>query len=180
MQKQPGIRIGISRCLLGEEVRFDGGHKRDSYIVEVLGKDFEWVPVCPEVEIGLGTPRESIQLVQTQMGIRLRGTQSKNDITEVMQDYAKQKILELERVAIHGFIFKKGSPSCGMKTVEIYDESGTAIGQGSGMFADLLIQCFPSLPVVDEEGLRNPAIREDFLRRVLRYFEKRGLEAHDP
>src|SRR5258705_4669613 len=104
MQKQPGIRIGISRCLLGEEVRYDGGHKRDPYIVDVLGKVFEWVPVCPEVEIGLGTPRESIQLVQTQMGIRLCGTQSKSDITEVMQDYAKQKILELERVAIHGLI----------------------------------------------------------------------------
>jgi uncharacterized protein YbbK (DUF523 family) len=174
MQKHPGIRIGISRCLLGEEVRYDGGHKRDPYIVDVLGKDFEWVPICPEVEIGLGTPRESIQLVQTQMGIRLRGTQSKNDITEMMQDYAKQKIPELERAAIHGFIFKKGSPSCGMKTVEICDESGTAIGQGSGMFTDLLMQCFPSLPVVEEEGLKDPKIREDFLRRVLQYFENVG------
>jgi uncharacterized protein YbbK (DUF523 family) len=179
MQKQPGMRIGISRCLLGEEVRYDGGHKRDPYIVEVLGKDFEWVPVCPEVEIGLGTPRESIQLVQTQMGIRLRGTQSKNDITEMMHGYAKQKIVELERAAIHGFIFKKASPSCGMKSAEICDESGTAIGQRSGMFADLLMQYFPSLPVVDEEGLSDPVIREDFLRRVLQHFEN-GLEAHDP
>jgi uncharacterized protein YbbK (DUF523 family) len=174
MQTHSRIRIGISRCLLGEEVRYDGGHKRDSYIVDVLGKDFEWVPVCPEVEIGLGTPRESIQLVQTLMGIRLRGIESKNDVTEMMHGYAEKKNLELEKAAIHGFIFKKGSPSCGIKTVEICDESGATISQGNGMFADLLMKCFPSLPIVDEEGLRDLVVREEFLRRVLRYFEDVG------
>jgi len=170
MQQQPAIRIGISKCLLGEEVRFDGGHKRDPYVMEILGRFFTWIPVCPEVEIGLGTPRESIQLVETEEGIRLRGTRSKNDVTERMQDYAGKKVRELGHAALHGFIFKKDSPSCGMQRVRIYNEEGNVKGKGTGMFADVMIRQNPLLPAEEEGRLNDLAIRENFVERVFSYY----------
>ena len=169
------IRIGISACLLGQEVRFDGGHKRDAFLTDTLGPQVEWVPVCPEVEIGLGVPREPLQLVRAaDNAIRMITTSTGVDHTETMSRWASTRLEELAREDLCGYVLKKDSPSCGMEYVKTYSSSGTAERNGRGLFAAALMRRFPSLPVEDEGRLADPSIREGFIDRVFAYARQKG------
>jgi uncharacterized protein YbgA (DUF1722 family)/uncharacterized protein YbbK (DUF523 family) len=174
---QPGdpIRIGISACLLGEKVRFDGGHKRDSFLVDTFGRFVEWVPVCPEVELGLGTPREALRLVRRDDVIRMVNTKSGRDISDAMRAYARDRVEALGRERLAGYVLKKDSPSCGMERVKIYAESGMPERQGRGLFAEALIARFPHLPVEEEGRLSDPRLRDNFVERVFAWVRLRTL-----
>ena len=176
----PPIRIGISSCLLGEKVRFDGGHKRDPYIVSSLGQFFQWVPVCPEMDLGLGTPRESLRLVGTPEAPHLVATRSQQDYTEAMQRYAASRLTALARLDLHGYILKKDSPSCGMERVRVYSQDGAAPRQGRGLFATTLMQRLPLLPVEEEGRLQDMRLRENFMTRVFAYHRWSQFIARQP
>ena len=163
------LRVGISRCLLGEEVRFDGGHKRDTFLTEVLGRYVEWVPVCPEVEAGLGTPREAMRLVGDPQDPRLVTIKSGTDHTRALETMTKNRIEELKELDLSGYVFKKGSPSCGIERVRIYNEHGRPSRNGVGLFARAFIEQFPLIPVEEEGRLCDPTLRENFIERVFCY-----------
>ena len=163
------IRIGISRCLLGEEVRYDGGHKHDPFITKVLGKHFTWVPVCPEMEIGLGSPRESMKLLEQNGNVHLVTNKTGRDFTVEMNRYASRRTQELSKESLHGFILKKDSPSCGIFRVKLHQTNGSFQKQGIGLFANALLIKFPDLPVEEEGRLSDPLIRENFIERVFAY-----------
>jgi uncharacterized protein YbgA (DUF1722 family)/uncharacterized protein YbbK (DUF523 family) len=176
----PPIRIGISSCLLGEKVRYDGGHKRDPFIVETLGQFFQWVPVCPEMELGLGTPRESLHLVGDLAAPRFVTVRSQRDHTAAMQQYAEERLAALATLGLHGYILKRGSPSCGMERVRVYSQTGTPPRHGRGLFAQALMQRFPLLPVEEEGRLHDMGLRENFIERVFVYFRWGVLLASSP
>ncbi len=163
------LRLGISRCLLGEEVRFDGGHKRDNFLTEVLGRYVEWVPVCPEVEAGLGTPREAMRLVGDPHHPRLVTIKSGTDHTRAVERMTAHRIAELEELDLSGYVFKKDSPSCGIARVRIYNEHGMPGRNGVGLFARAFIEQFPLIPVEEEGRLCDPTLRENFIERVFCY-----------
>ncbi|MEM7232119.1 MAG: DUF523 and DUF1722 domain-containing protein [Planctomycetota bacterium] len=167
--RQDEIRIGISGCLLGQNVRFDGGHKRDHYIDETLRPFVKFVPVCPEVEIGMGTPRESIRLDRVDGEIRLRGPRSGEDYTEKMSSYAEKKSIALRTEGLSGFVLKRGSPSCGLYRVRVYDHNGVPSKSGRGVFAEALARSNPALPVEEEGRLNDPRIRDNFFEQVFAY-----------
>jgi uncharacterized protein YbgA (DUF1722 family)/uncharacterized protein YbbK (DUF523 family) len=152
--------------LLGEEVRYDGGHKHDSLITETLGRYFEWVPVCPEVEIGLGTPRESLRLIGRVDAPKLIAVMTGTDHTRAMQRYVSQRVKRLARLGLHGYLLKKDSPSCGMERVRVYSGKGPPRRSGRGLFADTLMKHLPTLPVEEEGRLRDPVLRENFIERL--------------
>jgi uncharacterized protein YbgA (DUF1722 family)/uncharacterized protein YbbK (DUF523 family) len=160
------IKLGISACLLGEEVRFDGGHKLDRFITETLGKFVDFVPVCPEVECGLGIPREAMHLVAAPDGPRLVTVRTGVDHTERLLAWARKRVGELEREELCGFIFKSDSPSSGMERVKIYSGKGMAAKTGVGLFAREFMHHFPLLPVEEEGRLHDPGLRENFLERL--------------
>ncbi|HYN21288.1 MAG TPA: DUF523 domain-containing protein [Thermoanaerobaculia bacterium] len=167
MSEEPRLRIGVSSCLLGEEVRYDGGHKREAVLVEVLGREVEWVPVCPEVEIGLGTPRPPMNLVRIGGETRLITAETGADHTAAMRSYAERRVEELAGERLAGYIFKKDSPSCGLDRVKLYPAAGgDPTREARGLFAEALVRRFPDLPVEEEDGLRDPVRRERFLSRV--------------
>lgn len=175
-EAQPSrLRIGISACLLGDEVRFDGGHKRDSFLVDTLGPFVEWVRVCPEVEMGLGTPRETLRLTRTADGVRMLTTRTAVDHTEGMRRWARRKVHEILREDLSGYVLKKDSPSCGMERVKVYSEQGMPERAGRGVFADVLLEKFPTLPVEEEGRLSDPRLRENFIERVFAYRRLRDL-----
>jgi uncharacterized protein YbgA (DUF1722 family)/uncharacterized protein YbbK (DUF523 family) len=159
-------RIGISSCLLGQRVRYDGGHKLDSYLVETFGQFVEWVPVCPEVECGLPVPREAMHLEGDPQAPRLVTIRTRIDYTERMLRWAQKRLRELEAQDLCGFVFKANSPSSGMERVRIYDEAGTPRKVGVGLFARAFIEHFPLLPVEDEGRLHDSDLRENFVERV--------------
>lgn len=163
------LRLGISRCLLGEEVRFDGGHRRDNFLTEVLGCYVEWVPVCPEVEAGLGTPREPMRLVGDPQGLRLMTIKSGIEHTRALKTMTTHRIEELKSLDLSGYVFKKGSPSCGVERVPIYNAHGVPSRQGVGLFAKAFIEQFPLIPVEEEGRLCDPTLRENFIERVFSY-----------
>ncbi len=169
MASSPSIRLGISRCLLGDEVRFDGGHRRDNYLTDLLGRYVEWVPVCPEVEAGLGTPRDAMRLVGDPLHPRLVTIESGIDHTKALAKISVQRIRELKRLDLSGYVFKKNSPSCGIEQVRIYSEHGKQSGNGIGLFARSFIEQFPLIPVEDEGRLCEPSIRENFIERIFCY-----------
>lgn len=160
------IKIGISTCLLGEKVRYDGGHKLDKYLTGTLGEYFDYVPVCPEFELGLGVPRESLRLVGDPDNPRLVTTRTKQDITAKMASWARKRVRELEREDLCGYIFRSRSPSSGMWRVKVYDERGMPAGSGSGIFAKAFAEHFPTLPVEEDGRMHDPALRENFIERV--------------
>jgi uncharacterized protein YbgA (DUF1722 family)/uncharacterized protein YbbK (DUF523 family) len=168
------IRIGISSCLLGEEVRYDGGHQRDSYITGTLGRYFSFVPVCPEMEIGLGAPRETLRLVGAPDGPRMVGTASGADHTERMNAFARARVQTLAGAGLSGYIFKRASPSCGMERVKVYGASGAPTPSGTGLFARVLLDELPLLPAEEEGRLGDPHLRDNFITRV---FTHRRLQA---
>jgi uncharacterized protein YbgA (DUF1722 family)/uncharacterized protein YbbK (DUF523 family) len=163
------VRIGISSCLLGEHVRFDGNHKRDAFLVEVFGRHVTWVPVCPEVEMGLGVPRETMRLEQHGPEIRLVTPKTGADHTDRLRTFAAQRLTALGRERLCGYILKKDSPSCGMERVRLYSSTGVPDRSGQGLFAAALMQRFPHLPVEEEGRLQDPRLRENFVARVFAY-----------
>jgi uncharacterized protein YbgA (DUF1722 family)/uncharacterized protein YbbK (DUF523 family) len=169
------IRIGISACLLGEKVRYDGGHKRDNYLVETFGRYVEWVPVCPEVEMGLGTPRDTLRLVRIANDVHMIMPKTGVDHTDAMRAYAARRIRELAVEDLCGYILKKGSPSCGMERVRLFDAHGVPAKSGRGLFAEALLRHFPHLPVEEEGRLSDPCLRENFIERVFAYARLRLL-----
>ncbi|HLZ33790.1 MAG TPA: DUF523 and DUF1722 domain-containing protein [Nitrospira sp.] len=163
------LRLGISRCLLGDEVRFDGGHKRDRFLTDVFGRYVEWVPVCPEVEAGLGTPREAMRLVGDARHPRLVTIKSGNDHTGALELMTGKRIEELGKLDLSGYVFKKDSPSCGVERVRIYNEHGMPSRNGAGLFARAFIEQFPLIPVEEEGRLCDPPLRENYIERVFCY-----------
>jgi len=160
------IRLGISTCLLGENVRYDGGHKLDRFLTDTLGQYVEYVPVCPEVECGLPVPRESMHLEGDPESPRLVTLRTKQDMTERMVGWAKKRVVELEKEGLCGFIFKSDSPSSGMERVRVYNEKGMPVKKGVGMFAGIFMEHYPLLPVEDEGRLHDPKLRENFVERI--------------
>jgi len=163
------IRVGVSTCLLGENVRYDGGHKHDAYVADLLGSYVTFVPVCPEVEMGLGTPREAIRLVRRDGALRLLGRQSGDDHTDAMARYAIRRLADLEKADLSGYILKRGSPSCGMERVHVRDARGFPLPSGRGLFAEALLQRFPLLPVEEEGRLQDAGLRESFVERIFAF-----------
>lgn len=173
------IKIGISSCLLGEQVRYDAGHKLDRYITDTLGQYFEWVPVCPEVEYGLPVPREPMRLVGDPDFPRLKMIRTGVDHTGGMLKWADKKLKEIEKDELCGFIFKSRSPSSGIGGVKVYTPSGMPSRRGIGLFGGAFMQEFPAIPVIDDGRLHDPGLRENFIERVFVYwrwreFIKRG------
>jgi len=174
------IRLGISSCLLGAKVRFDGGHKRDRYLTDVLGEWFKWVPVCPELEIGLGVPRPTIRLVQGEVHPRLIEPKSGEDLTERMEAYSEKKVDELMAKDLDGYILKRASPTCGMERVKVYTAAGMPVTNDAGVFARILLEKWPNLPVEEEGRLNDAHLRERFIEHVFcrhrwRTLVRRGL-----
>ena len=168
------IRLGISSCLLGQKVRFDGSHKLDRFLTETLGRYVDYVPVCPEVEIGLPTPRETLRLVGDEENQRLVFSKSGEDITERMTAWAKQRVAQLEKEDLSGFIFKSKSPSSGMERVRLYDRNGVPRKTGVGLFAKTFMEHFPLLPVEEEGRLHDPQLRENFIEIIFTLSRFRG------
>jgi uncharacterized protein YbbK (DUF523 family) len=173
------VRIGISACLLGERVRWNGDHKREPFLVDTVGRFVEWVPVCPEMEIGLGTPRPPVQLERAAKkdggGTRLVEIESRRDLTKRMDAFAARRVRELRALDLCGFILKKDSPSCGLERVKVWSGSQST-RTGRGRFAEALLAALPDLPVEDEGRLRDPGVCEGFFERV---FARRRLAAAD-
>lgn len=176
----PALRLGVSACLLGEEVRYNGGHKRDNYLVDTLGRFVQWHPVCPEVEIGLGTPREIIRLEGRAAQPRLVAPGSGTDLTARMQHWARERVEAIAGWRLHGYVFKKDSPSCGLFRVRVYGESGVPTRDGRGLFACAVAERFPLLPVEEEGRLRDPLLRENFIERLFVYERWQRLLDEDP
>lgn len=162
------ISIGVSSCLLGEKVRYDGGHKHDRYITDTLGRFFRFVPVCPEVGCGLSIPREAMRLEGDPSAPRLVTNRTGIDLTERMLDFCRNKVVELEQEDLCGFIFKKDSPSSGLYRVKVYG-GGVPARNGRGLFADALVKHFPLLPVEEEGRLYDMNLRENFIERVFAF-----------
>jgi len=160
------IRLGVSACLLGENVRYDGGHKKDDFLTDTLGQYVDYIPVCPETECGMGIPRESLRLVGDAESPRLLTTRSGIDHTERMIQWAEKRVAELESSELCGFIFKSNSPSSGMERVKVYNDKGMPVKKGVGMFARIFMKHFPRIPVEDEGRLHDPVLRENFIERI--------------
>jgi uncharacterized protein YbgA (DUF1722 family)/uncharacterized protein YbbK (DUF523 family) len=179
-EPQP-IRIGASSCLLGEPVRYDGGHKRDAFLTDVLGPYVEWVPVCPEVEIGLGVPRPAIRLVGDPAAPRLVAERSGEDLTACMRRFAERRARELAHLGLDGYVLKRASPSCGLFRVRVHPEGGgTPRMDGRGLYAAALVEALPLLPVEEEGRLADAGIRESFIERVFAAARWRRFTASHP
>ncbi|MBW6463512.1 MAG: DUF523 and DUF1722 domain-containing protein [Firmicutes bacterium] len=163
------IRVGVSSCLLGNQVRYDGGHKHDRYITDILGVYFDFVPVCPEVECGLAVPRETMRLVGNAENPRLVTSKTGIDHTSRMTDFCLRKVIELEKENLSAFIFKKDSPSSGLHRVKVYNNSGMAGKTGRGLFAAAVVKANPLLPVEEEGRLNDAPLRENFIEKVFCY-----------
>jgi uncharacterized protein YbgA (DUF1722 family)/uncharacterized protein YbbK (DUF523 family) len=176
----PAVRLGISSCLLGQQVRYDGGHQLDHYLVDTLGRYVEWVPVCPEVEMGLPVPRETMRLVGDPEHPRLVAPKSGTDYTERMVAWARARAAELVDEALHGFVFKKNSPSSGLYRVRVYDEHGMPQRVGTGLFPREMQRRFPLLPMEEDGRLHDPRLRENFIERFFAYHRWTTLLEQDP
>ena len=170
------IPIGISTCLLGENVRYNGGHALDRFLRDTLGKYVHYVPVCPEVECGLGIPREAMRLAGDAGQPRLVTSRTGADHTDRMEAWARKRVAELEIEEICGFIFKSDSPSSGMERVKVYDRNGMPRKIGVGVFARIFMEHFPLTPVEEDGRLHDPILRENFIERIFTY--RRHLNLH--
>lgn len=165
---EPKIRIGVSSCLLGDEVRFNGGHARHRYLTDLLGEFVDFVPVCPEVEVGMGVPRPSVRLELRADRVRMVDPKNGVDWTSAMEGYSRRRVAELIHDDLCGFVLKRASPSCGMERVKLYREAGHR-KDGVGVFAVALADRYPLLPTEEEGRLNDPALRENFVERVFAY-----------
>ncbi len=160
------IKIGISRCLLGDRVRYDGGHKKDPFLTDTLSMYVDYIPVCPEVEAGFPIPREAFRLVGDSENPVMITSKTRKDVTNVMKKWAQKRVRELEKESLCGFIFKKDSPSSGMERVKVYNDKGMAYKKGVGIFAGIFMNHFPLVPVEEEGRLHDPILRENFIERI--------------
>lgn len=158
--------VGISKCLLGENVRYDGGHQLDRYLRDTLGSHVEFVPVCPEVECGLSVPREAMRLVEADGAVRLLTRDSGKDMTGTMQSWMTGRLRELARLPLCGFVFKAKSPSSGLLRVKIYQDNGAVRHNGTGIFAGGFTAAFPYIPVEEDGRLHDSRLRENFIERI--------------
>ena len=154
------LRLGVSACLLGNEVRYDGGHKRHPFLTDLLGPFVNWVPICPEVEAGFGTPREAMRLEHTGDGVRLLTVRTRRDVTAQLQKAVTARRRQLAALDLDGYILKKDSPSCGLFRVKVYGGSGPGTRTGRGLFADGLAGAQPLLPLEEEGRLGDPRLRD--------------------
>jgi uncharacterized protein YbgA (DUF1722 family)/uncharacterized protein YbbK (DUF523 family) len=172
------LRVGVSSCLLGERVRWDGGHKKDAFLLGLLGRYVEWVPVCPEVEVGLPVPRDTLRLVRRGDAVRMVMPRAGTDHTDAMTAYAAGKAEELAALDLCGYVLKKDSPSCGMARVKVYPENeGSPSRDGRGLFAEALMRRLPNLPVEEEGRLSDARLRENFVERLFGYRRLKSLFA---
>jgi uncharacterized protein YbgA (DUF1722 family)/uncharacterized protein YbbK (DUF523 family) len=169
------IRLGVSSCLLGNAVRYDGGHRRDAFVVDRLGAFVEWVSICPEVEVGMGTPRPVLHLVREGDDVRMLEIESGRDHTRAMHRFASHRVRALRDLDLSGFVLKKNSPSCGMTRVEVHGDQKAPAKDSRGLFASQLMSTCPNLPVEDEGRLDDAKLRENFIERVFAYRRLRGL-----
>lgn len=177
----PAVRIAISACVVGQEVRYDGRHKRDPHLTGELGSRVSWVPVCPELDIGLGVPREPIHLVTGEAGVRLVGVHSGDEHTGAMRSYAQRRAEQLVDAGIDGYVLKARSPSCGLGDIPVHDPiSGDVVDHDRGRFAAVLTRQAPLLPVAEEVDLTAPAARDRFLEQVCVHHRWRHLVGSDP
>ena len=164
------VRLGISGCLLGEAVRYDGGHKRDAFLVDELGRWVEWVSVCPEVELGMGVPRPNVDLVEIGSDgaseLRMLSPRTGEDFTARMNAFARKRVAALREVELDGYVLKKSSPSCGLARVKVHGPKGLPRKDGVGLFARALLEAWPHLPVEEEGRLADPVLRENFVERI--------------
>lgn len=178
------IRIGASACLLGHAVRYDGGHRRSRSVAEDLAARFELVPVCPEVEAGLGTPRPAMRLIRAGGLLRVREVATLRDHTEALEAHARSRVAELGRLDLSGYVFKSGSPSCGIARVKVFREAAPGPDEedapgpdeeetGQGVFAAALQAALPLLPVAEEGDLDDPRRLEEFVERVVAHWRQR-------
>lgn len=167
--RESTMTIGVSACLLGQKVRYDGGHKHDSYITDTLGRFFRFLPLCPEVECGMTAPREPMRLEGDPASPRLVTNKSRTDMTQQMLSYCDRRVRELEAEDLCGFIFKKDSPSSGLYRVKVYAPGAMPTRSGSGLFAATVARHFPLLPLEEEGRLNDPSLRENFIERVFAY-----------
>jgi uncharacterized protein YbgA (DUF1722 family)/uncharacterized protein YbbK (DUF523 family) len=175
----PSIPVGISACLLGHKVRYDGGHKRSKYCLDILSECFDFVPLCPEVSIGLSTPREPIRLVGNAEASRVVGVKDPEfDVTDRLTAYGDE--VSAKHQEFCGYILMKGSPSCGMERVKVYHENGMPNVAGSGAYAARIMRNNPALPVEEEARLNDPVLRENFITRVFVYFNWKNEVLSDP
>ncbi|MCP5051849.1 MAG: DUF523 and DUF1722 domain-containing protein [bacterium] len=174
------LKLGISSCLLGEKVRYNGGHKLDFFLVDVLGRYVNYVPVCPEVEIGLGTPREPVRLTVPGESTRLVTQTSGIDHTDRMLQWSGKQLERLDREGLCGYVFKSKSPSCGLARVKLYRNNKVIPGRGGGIFAHAFTRRFPLLPVEEEGRLRDIELRENFIVRVFTVHRWRKGVKEDP
>lgn len=174
------LKIGVSACLLGQNVRYNGGHQLNNFIRDVLGQYMEFVPVCPEVECGMPIPRETLRLVGSEDAPRLVTSRTGVDHTEQMQSWTEEKVKQLEQEELCGFIFKKDSPSSGLYRVKVYSEQGMPRNVGTGMFARAFTRHFPLLPVEEDGRLNDGRLRENFIESVFVCKHFRDLMARPP
>ena len=175
---QNQIRVGVSACLLGAKVRFDGGHKRDNFVAKVLSEYFDLVSYCPEVAAGLGTPRPTIRLVGDIESPRVVGVKDASlDVTQQLRDYSRSACSDMDDLC--GFIVKRGSPSCGLERVKVYNDKGhPQAGGGTGVFTTELLRSHPLMPVEEEGRLNDASIRENFMTRVYVFARWKALMAN--
>lgn len=167
------IQVGVSACLLGEEVRYDGGHKLDRSVRDALGAQVDFIPVCPEFELGLGVPREPIGLAGDPERPRLRGLESGEDLTSRMEAWCTTRAEQLGAIGLSGFVLKARSPSCGIGDARVQTSTGEV--PGTGLFAQALARVLPpELPRIDEESLRSPKVMERFIESSLAYGRDHG------
>ena len=166
MENTEKIKLGISACLLGQSVRYNGGHQLDHFLKDTLGKYVDYIPVCPEVECGFGVPREAFRLIGKPDRPQLITIHTKQDVTERMETWSRKRVVEIEGEGLCGFIFKGGSPSSGMERVKIYDDKGVPAKIGVGLFARIFMEHFPLIPVEEDGRLHDPALRENFIERI--------------
>lgn len=160
------LRLGVSSCLLGQMVRFDGGHARDRFVSDILDEWVDWVPVCPEMEIGMGAPRPTIRLVGTEEDTRLIEPESGRDYTDEMRSFARKKTKQLDDLGLDGYVLKKASPSCGLERVKLYSDKGMPSKKGVGVFTAALVEAMPMLPIEEDGRLNDPHLRENFIERI--------------
>lgn len=172
--KRTNIKIGVSSCLLGNNVRYDGSHKKMIYITDILSKQFILVPICPEFELGMGIPREAVMLVGKTYEPKMVGINSGENWTDKMLSYSNQRVLCDDIKELSGCILKKNSPSCGIKGVKIYTTLNQFVEKGIGLFAKELLNTHPSLPVIEEDELNDPNKKENFINKVLSYAQTKN------
>ncbi len=174
------IRLGVSACLLGERVRYDGGHKRDAFLADTLGPFVEWVSVCPEVEIGLPVPRPTLRLVGEAEAPRLVVEKTGEDLTARMRRWSEARAADLQRLGLDGYVLKRASPSCGLLRVRVYGDDGQPGRAGRGLYADALVRRLPALPVEEEGRLTDAGLREHFIERAFAAARWRAFTAREP